>query len=408
MVNRFWVAALLIGIILESKGQSGCLDPLATNFNPNATQTDSTCIYPTTNWSTTNRISSLPAVLDESSSILLTDGHLLTNLDGGNSNIIYEIDSLTGQIKKMTTIWNFSNVDWEDLAADSLYIYVGDFGNNDGTRTNLRVLRVRKSQVFHPDSVTIMAEPIRFIYPDQTSFVSSSNHNFDCEAFFYWQGKLNLFTKNRGNKKTKWYTLNAQPGLQTAVLVDSLVVNGLVTSAGIRKDGKAAFLLGYDNDNLTTFGWILFGFSQNRFFSGNRRRLELPGVASVGQVEGICFVDDYRLWMSNEKLGNVPARVRQINIRNLMQPFFADNRERLEPRNDIKILLRDNRYFLKMTEPKDVELRIVHSDGRSIATKKWFSNQNDLELPLLPNGLYWIQWVETNGNRGGNLKWINP
>lgn len=324
MQHHFFLLFFLLTIVYGSLfGQAGCQDPQATNYNPNAITTDSSCLYPLTNWSSTNRIAALANGLNESSSLLLTDGRLFTNLDSGNPNQLFQIDSATGQIVKTSTIWNYNNVDWEALTADSQFIYIGDFGNNDGNRTNLRVIIVKKSDVYHPDSLLIRGEAINFNYSDQTQFTISSKHNFDCEAFFYFGGNLHLFTKNRGNHKTTYYTLSTQPGTETALGRDSFFVNGLITDAHIRKDGKAAFLLGYDQSAGKVFGWILTGFPGTRFFSGNKRRIELPGLTTSGQAEGVTFVDENRLWISNEKLSIIPARVRQINIRNLIQPFLT-------------------------------------------------------------------------------------
>lgn len=360
-VTLFCLVAFYSGSLF---GQVGCQDPQATNFNPGAIGTDSSCLYPLTNWSSTNRIASLAGGLNESSSLLLIDGRLFTNLDSGNPNQLFQIDSTTGQIIKTSTIWNYNNIDWEAITADSQFIYIGDFGNNDGNRTNLRVIKIKKSDVFHPDSLLIRGEAINFNYPDQTQFVISSSHNFDCEAFFYFGGNLHLFTKNRGNHKTTHYTLSTQPGTETATLRDSFNVDGLITDAHIRKDGKAAFLLGYDQNAGKVFGWILTGFPGIRFFSGNKRRIELPGITTSGQAEGVTFVDDYRLWISNERFSIVPARVRQINIKNLIQPFFTLETSVYEKATPWAIYYSDHGPEIRNITKDRLSFRRIFLDGR--------------------------------------------
>ena len=124
--------------------QPGCQDPAATNYNPNATSTNSSCTYATTQAPLANKIASLPDTCKEASSLLYTDGRIFTNNDSGNKPILFQLDTLTGAVIKYTTISNYNNEDWEDLAADSLNVYIGEFGNNSGERTNLKVLKPKK------------------------------------------------------------------------------------------------------------------------------------------------------------------------------------------------------------------------------------------------------------------------
>ena len=80
----------------------------------------------------------LPSVLHESSGLCFTDGNLWSFGDSGNPNSIYKIDTSTGVILQTVTIQNYPNIDWEDISADSTFMYIGDFGNNNGNRTNLK------------------------------------------------------------------------------------------------------------------------------------------------------------------------------------------------------------------------------------------------------------------------------
>jgi hypothetical protein len=305
------------------KAQSGCQDPQAQNFNSAATSTDTSCQY-SLSTKEPSWIFNLPVALNEASALLQTDGKWFTINDSGNPADVFQISPQTGQILKTTRIQNHSNIDWEDLAADALHIYVGDFGNNNGNRTNLRILKVRKSALYHPDTLQVNAQKLEFSYPDQSSFVSSSNHNFDCEGFFYLQGRLHLFSKNRGNQKTKHYSLDPNLANQVAILHDSLSVNGLITSASISPDGKVVSLLGHENGvSLMVFNWLLFGFQGTDFFGGNRRRIDHNNMLFNGQTEGIGFLSSDTLIMSNERLGTIPAAIRKIEVGSFFNPFFA-------------------------------------------------------------------------------------
>ena len=51
-----------------------------------------------------------------------------------------------GEPKQVRTIKidNAKNDDWEELAEDDEFIYIGDFGNNNGKRKNLCIYIIRK------------------------------------------------------------------------------------------------------------------------------------------------------------------------------------------------------------------------------------------------------------------------
>ena len=89
----------------------------------------------------------LPKILKESSGLCYTDGNLWTFGDSGNPNEIFKIDSSTGIILQTVQIDNFPNIDWEDITADSSFIYIGDFGNNNGNRTDLKIIRIKKTDL---------------------------------------------------------------------------------------------------------------------------------------------------------------------------------------------------------------------------------------------------------------------
>jgi len=375
--------------------QTGCQDPLAINFNPTTIQTDTSCHYPLTNVSTSSRIPSLPASIPESSALLLTDGKLFTLNDSGNTPDIFQLDSTTGAILKKTTISNFTNIDWEELAADSQFLYVGDFGNNSGNRTNLRILKLRKTALYHPDSISVPASRLSFTYPDQTNFNSSGTHNFDCEAFFYFNGLLHLFTKNRGNQKTNYYTLDPTLATQQAILKDSLNVKGLITAASIRPDGKAAILLGYGNGNAVVFTWLLFGYQGSDFFGGNRRRLELPNALTSGQAEGICFAPSDRIWVSNEKVSFVPAAVRQFSFKPFITPFFTPILPDIK-KSSIQVFMDNNLEIISINGLAQNQVMCVSGmDGKKI----YEGNTNAISTHGWKPGIYQVLIPESKNGK---------
>ncbi|MDQ2771906.1 MAG: hypothetical protein M3Y54_15565 [Bacteroidota bacterium] len=253
----------------------------------------------------------LDAAVPETSALCFTDGALWTLNDSGNPPDIFRLDSANGRVVQRVRIRNFSNVDWEALAADARYFYIGDFGNNAGNRRDLRVLRVPKAAIGPADTCSVRAEAIAFSYPDQTDFAPGAyRHNFDCEAMLVAGDSLHLFTKNWLDGHSRHYTLPNQPGQYVAHPRETLDTRGLVTAAARSPDGRTVGLLGYTKTG-RVFLWLLTGFEGTNYLAGTGRRLRLPGVLRLGQAEGLCFVGPGRVLISNERLGHFPLRVRQ-------------------------------------------------------------------------------------------------
>ncbi|HHM20593.1 MAG TPA: T9SS C-terminal target domain-containing protein, partial [Bacteroidetes bacterium] len=302
---------LAIIVLLATRAaipQPGCTDPLAINYDPSATENDGSCLYPPTTYQPAE-IATL--ALTECSGLIYFDDHLWTLLDSGNPDNIYELDTLTGAVIQTQAIPNADNKDWEDFAQDAEHIYIGDFGNNGGDRTDLRIYKIKKTDLLagNPDP-----QLIEFVFSDQTDFTPAHNaNNYDCEAFFFRDDSLHLFSKNWLDFKTRHYVLPAQPGSHTAQLRDSLFVQGQITSADISENGTV-LLLGYNTSTSETFLWLLFDFDGNRFFSGNKRRISLGSALTTSQVEGIAFSDTHRGYICSERFSVLPPKLLMFDI----------------------------------------------------------------------------------------------
>jgi len=120
----------------------------------------------------------LPNEVAETSGLLFLNGKIITHNDSGDAPNLYELDSLTGNLLRTINISNATNLDWEDITEDETYIYIGDFGNNNGNRTDLKIVRITKADYLNSNSVT--ADFITFSYEDQTDFsIRTNQHNFD-------------------------------------------------------------------------------------------------------------------------------------------------------------------------------------------------------------------------------------
>lgn len=292
-----------IGISGFYFGQSGCTDPQAQNYNSAAVINDGSCVYAITNFSPV-LITDLPANLAENSGLTFFNNSIYSINDGGNATILNEL-SQNGSLIRDIHIDSAQNVDWEAITASETELFIGDFGNNLGTRTNLKIYRINKNEVIQND--TVNSTFIQFYYPDQTNFSPQlNNNNFDCEAFIYFQDSLHLFTKGWANLYTKHYIVplnNAEP--VAALLKDSLFVDGLITDASIDSQTGNFVLLGYKNNGsnfYTSFIYLIFDYPNNEFFEGNKRRIEIGNMLTLSQTEGITWKNQYSGFISSEKI----------------------------------------------------------------------------------------------------------
>jgi hypothetical protein len=106
----------------------------------------------------------LPAVLHETSGLVLSDNILWTTNDDTDTTIygVYErFDSKKIAIKKV------SNKDWEEITQDSNYFYIGDFKQCLENRKDLHILRIEKNSV---EGNIQKIDTISFSYSNQTDF----------------------------------------------------------------------------------------------------------------------------------------------------------------------------------------------------------------------------------------------
>ncbi len=301
----------------------GCPDPVANNYNDSVTVNDGSCIYSQS--SITPKLKyNLNDSIDETSGLLWWNKLIWTHNDSGGQPQLYGLDSSTGNIVRTVTITNASNTDWEDIAQDGQYIYIGDFGNNaNGNRTNLKIYRVKKFDIKNKDLLTATA--IYFSYSDQTDFstTGSNNTNFDCEAMIVYKDSLFLFSKDWKDGKTRLYKLPKVPDTYIAQKTAELNVDGLITGAEIISEKRVIVLTGY-NTAVTPFIYLLYDFSGYNFFYANKRKIQIN--QGFTQVEGICALNNNNFYISNEKfkkIFNVPAKLQTINLNTFLKPYYS-------------------------------------------------------------------------------------
>jgi hypothetical protein len=316
----------------------GCTDPQSTNFNPAATYNDGSCTYANVTQTLTT-VASLPVQLNEISGMIYYNGKLYGHPDSGSGNLVYEINPATGAITKTITLTGTTNVDWEDMAQDSSHIYVCDTGNNiSGNRTDLRIYKFPKSAISSESTITIPAseiETINFSYPDQTDFTPKpvNSTSFDCEAVAFNRGKLHLFTKNWLGSESVHYVLPTTPGTYVAERFDSINTGGVKITGADFGAFDELILIGYEITGLANCALFLdYGFDGSYFYfnTGCKRRLNIGNALSRGQVEGICFENALKGYISNERFNpnvfvNVPPRIYTFDITTRIKDYYEHN-----------------------------------------------------------------------------------
>jgi len=137
----------------------------------------------------------LPSELSEISGLeKLTDSLLVAINDGGNEPLIYVLD-FTGKIIAKKEVANATNIDWEALAIDQKYVYIGDFGNNLNERKDLCIYRISRNSILNEEP--LIAEKMTIHYREQNQFPpEQASRYFDAEAMTFFEGQLWVFTKN--------------------------------------------------------------------------------------------------------------------------------------------------------------------------------------------------------------------
>jgi hypothetical protein len=246
-------------------------------------------------------VCTLPVELQESSGLLtLNSGNTFwTHNDSGNDPHLFEIDTMCNILKKVV-VRNLPNVDWEEITSDTEgNVYIGDFGNNNNDRKDLKIYWIKNLQENKSD--TIDASVISFRFANQIGFPPTESYrNFDMEAFIWYQGNLHLFSKNRTSPFSGYcyyHRIPDKPGDYITTLVDSFLTGkGLmqqywVTAAAVSPDQKSLILLSYDKF------WLFYPLISANFFSSRSKTINF---SSLTQKEAVSYVSEQEIWLTDE------------------------------------------------------------------------------------------------------------
>lgn len=338
----------------------------------------------------------LPKEVKETSGLLFLNGKIITHNDSGDDANLYEIDSLSGNLLRTININNASNVDWEDLSEDENHIYIGDIGNNTGTRTDLKIYKILKSDYLKSNSVS--AEVISFSYEDQTNFNSSDSHNFDAEALVFYENSFLIFTKNRGDFKTNVYKIPSTIGTHSAIKVSSANVEGLITGATTSNDNFS--LCGYNTSLIPFLIYISFNRAPNDdIFSSGFVKESLENLAGQGsQVEAITSYKTGKYYISREFFSTTISGIPFTFPQKLYE--FTDQRDFLlsTQKNDLENLKitpnpTSEKIFINSKNTIQKVL-IFNALGKQILDVK--SDKKEIDISSFSNGIYLLKVIFDN------------
>ena len=383
---------LCFGMAKAYAQECGCTDPRALNYNPDATVNDGSCIYPQTTV-TPYFSASLSEVLNGSSGAVFFDDMLFTHNDH-NDQSLFQIDTTDAHIIEQLRFSNIPFRDVEDCDHDSLYVYLGDMGNNhSGNRTDLHFLRILKSSLHSSNPII---DTIWFSYCDQTDFspCSGNTTDFDCEAFVVVGDSIYLFTKQWTTQHTVLYAIPKTAGIQIAQRKSEYAVDGLVTSACYLSESQQIVLCGYSK-LLQPFVVLLYDYQCTDFFSGNKRKMSLD--LQFHQVEAITHRGAYHFYLTNEHVSqygtNIPAQFHKLDLSEYLTPITPtsllesfENQEFCLYPNPAKNLLR-----FEGLQAMSGCYEIYNRMGQLVQKGQWENGLSEISLVSMRSGVYFIK-----------------
>ncbi|GGG43435.1 hypothetical protein GCM10011414_11380 [Croceivirga lutea] len=351
-------------------------------------------------------LGNLPAELPESSGLILIGDKVITHNDSGDAPVLYELDTTSLQVTRTVEIQNESQIDWEDIAQDDNYIYIGDFGNNNGDRRDLAILRVLKSEFL--SSTTVNADRIDFAYEDQEIFLTSEQTDWDAEALTVQNDSLLILTKQWVNNGTVAYKLPKTPGQYLAKRKDSYDVNGLVTGADFNAATNELYLSAYTTF-LTPFFVKIEEVQTDTIFNGAKAKTSLD--IGFAQVESIVNFTNNKFYVSSETFNrtspniNSPAQLYYFTLDTEFNEEEEENEETPElPEDQQEALLLFKEFgsnqlnFQLNTSEPIFGLAIYNISGQRVWYRPLeFMPQESVDISTLSPSIYFLSFSLKDG-----------
>lgn len=225
---------------------------------------------------------------------LLNDSTLIAFNDGGNKSELYLLN-LEGEIIKEVNVLDTKNRDWEDIAIDEAFVYIGDIGNNRNDRDNLSILKIKIEDILQNDEVP--AQTIHFNYKEQTAFPPKATSLFyDAEGMAICNDSIWIFTKDRSSPfqgLSLVYKLPIEPGIYEVEASHQLIIG----KDGWWKDGITAadyfdgrfYLLTYNR-------YIVYEYENGGFNKTSEHIFE-----GITQRESIVVLHEDAIFVADEQ-----------------------------------------------------------------------------------------------------------
>ena len=330
----------------------------------------------------------LDETVSETSGIVYLNGRLITHNDSGGNSALYEIDSITGAVTRTVTIEDASNVDWEDICVDDTYIYIADIGNNNGTRTDLRIYKILISDYLNNE--VISAEKIEYNYSDQTNFTSNPfNTNFDAETLIAYNDSLYIFTKNWGDNRTNVYSIPKTPGNYSVNRIDNFWTNGIITGGTYNVETQKIVLTGM----ALIFPFIveIDGIEGNQFSDANRKRYMIS-VDNAIQIESIDRINAEQYYLTAESGAGGDATLYLLEI----DEILSAQELTIEP----AILYPNPASSSVRIETKYLDTVKIYDQNGALEIEAY---KNEIDISKLAKGTY-IVLIQSKNNQAIDLQ----
>jgi hypothetical protein len=223
----------------------------------------------------------------------INDSILVAHNDSGNSPHLFLI-SHKGNVIKKILVSNATNIDWEDVASDDEFLYIGDIGNNMNKRKDLKIYRIKITDLLIADSV--IASPMHIAYADQKAYPPNKNErNFDSECLISAYGDLWIFTKNHsepfdGYSKVYRFKFQSESYLEIPIFTS---IN--MGTDGYYFDTPTAGDFQNDKFYLNTYNrYLIFELKENEF-----KLVKKKNFNDYNQKEALT-IHNSSIWVANE------------------------------------------------------------------------------------------------------------
>ena len=327
----------------------------------------------------------IPAGLTEISGMVACNGGWLVHGDGGAPPAMFVIND-KGNVTDTFNIAAVNN-DWEDLAENNNNYFIGDFGNNTGSRKDLKIYMLRK------DSIHIQGykpEILNFSFADQTDFSSSQFTDFDCEAMAAVGDTLYIFSKSKASGVCRIYKTAAIAGSAKIAVFDTLQFPFWATGAAY--SGNRLYVVGYSpNWDMSLNPWLYTTDMVNGKINHKGARVYPLSVTGSKQTEAVNVGLKGKLYVSAEAYRQDSATMYEVTLPAAKAYSVIYRSDILKPNPVIS-----EAYY---TGPDAFCTYTLFNSGGIKMMQGEFSENKRLDLGLLGSGIYLLKTEGVSGCR---------